>query len=547
MSNDSRSRRRFLKSSSVAVAAAAIGFRSSSSDAEEEKRGEQLYNGIRLPHPWPPRLEQLSREPMAVPYLQHPPTVIPIDVGRQLFFDDFLIENTTLIRKFHSATIHPASPVLRPEAKNSWEKTREIATAMTFSDGVWYDSKERQFKMWYMGGFLPSATCYALSEDGIHWRKPTLDVRLGTNVVHELNRDSSTVWPDLQEEDPEKRFKMALVPFEGGRPWKMNLYFSADGLHWSNVAATSGPCGDRSTFFYNPFRKVWVYSLRDNFPGFGRCRRYWEHADLVRGANWKEGAPTLWVGADRLDPSDPREPDAQAQLYTLDAVAYESVILGLFSVMRGKKRKGNDLVLGFSRDGFHWDRPNRSTFVSTSAQLGEWNHDYLHSAGGCCLIVGDQLYFYVGGRSDDYTKPDAYRSVGLATLRRDGFASLEAGATAGALTTRLVSFRGKRLFVNVAAKRGQFRAEVLDQAGRVIEPFTIASCIPITVDRTLVEVRWKGAKDLSRLSRKPVKFRFLLQDASLYAFWVSADASGSSNGYVAAGGPGLTGSTDGES
>ncbi len=62
-----------------------------------ENDGELLYNGIRLPKDWPPRdLPAASREPLPVPYLDSPPAVISIAVGRQLFVDDFLIERTTL-------------------------------------------------------------------------------------------------------------------------------------------------------------------------------------------------------------------------------------------------------------------------------------------------------------------------------------------------------------------------------------------------------------------------------------------------------------------
>ena len=53
---------------------------------------------------------------------------------------------------------------------------------MPFSDGAWYDPQEKVFKLWYMGGYARS-TCYATSADGIHWDKPALDVRKGTNVV----------------------------------------------------------------------------------------------------------------------------------------------------------------------------------------------------------------------------------------------------------------------------------------------------------------------------------------------------------------------------
>ena len=112
--------------------------------------GEVLYNGIVLPSQWPPDIRHYSREPMCVPYLLSLPEVVPIDVGRQLFVDDFLIEETTLKRTFYSAVIHPASPVLVPE--HPWEKVQKVEgmhppMAMPFSDGVWYDQKENIFKI----------------------------------------------------------------------------------------------------------------------------------------------------------------------------------------------------------------------------------------------------------------------------------------------------------------------------------------------------------------------------------------------------------------
>jgi hypothetical protein len=41
-----------------------------------------------------------------------------------------------------------------------------------------------------------------------------------------------------------------------------------------------------------------------------------------------------------------------------------------------------------------------------------------------------------------------------------------------------------------------------------------------------------------------VCFRFHLSNGELYAFWVSPEESGANHGYVAAGGPGLTGPKD---
>ena len=55
---------------------------------------------------------------------------------------------------------------------------------------------------------------------------------------------------------------------------------------------------------------------------------------------------------------------------------------------------------------------------------------------------------------------------------------------------------------------------------------------------------WKSGADLSSLRGKPVRFRFELTNGSLYAFWVSRDENGRSDGYVAGGGPGYTGIID---
>ncbi len=512
------------------------------------RAGETLYNGVQLPQLWPPHRDSLNLEaPAPPPYLISPPEVIPIDVGRQLFVDDFLIERTTLKRTFHAAHHHPASPVLKPD--QPWEQEGASPVAMVFSDGVWYDPQERLFKMWYMGGYTRS-TCYATSRDGIRWEKPVLDVQAGTNVVHTSGRDSSTVWLDLEEKDPQRRYKLFVYTRQvNSEQQAITISFSGDGVHWKDVAS-SGPTGDRTTVFYNPFRKVWVYSLREYFSppdGVGRCCRYWEHPDVIAGAKWNEGEPALWVGADKLDP---RRADLNVapELYNLDCVAYESIILGLFSIWRGQptdRAKPNEVCLGFSRDGFHWDRPDRRAFMPVSEHYGDWNWANVQSAGGCCLVVGDELYFYVSGRAGvPGSKASGVCTTGLAVLRRDGFASMDAGKAAGTLTTRPLRFSGKHLFVNADADGGELRVAVLGENGKPIPGFSQADCVTIRADKTLQAVQWKGAKDLSALAGKSVRFRFHLKNASLYAFWVSPDASGASHGYVAAGGPGLTGPTD---
>lgn len=526
--------------------------------AAEAARRDTLYNGIVLARPWPPDRRELPDVPLRPPYLADPPPVIDIDLGRQLFVDDFLIEESSLFRTFHQATYHPANPLLTPV--RDWERRdRHAATtgappspsAMVFSDGVFFDPADRLYKMWYMGGYQQH-TALALSHDGVDWQRPALDVVRGTNIVSAEPRDSNTVWLDLEAADRRERFKMAVFTLDGRR---LRLSTSPDGIHWRRIAG-AGPSGDRSTCFYNPFRRVWVFSLRAEQPsGLSRFRRYVESGDFA-ATRWNEGDPVLWTGTDRLD-TVRADVQATPELYNLDAVAYESVLLGLFTMFRGERpdrEKPNDICLGFSRDGFHWDRPWREAFIPVSDRPGDWNFSNVQSAGGGCLVVGDRLYFYVSGRQGiPGTSMPGVCSTGLAMLRRDGFASVgdewpaglarRVGVARGTLTTRPLRFSGSRLFVNAEVKDA-LRVEILDRNGRTIEPFTSAKCVPVTGDGTRHIVQWTGQPSIESLAGQVVRFRFTLSRARLYAFWVSGSPRGHSGGYVAAGGPAYTGPRD---
>lgn len=524
--------------------------------------GETLFNGITLPDPWPPNIKKLTREPMQVLYLENPPEVIPIDVGRQLFVDDYLIEYTTLKRRYHRPKYHPGNPILKPDKR--WECEDAARAAAPFSDGVFYDPKDKLFKMWYMGGYIAS-TCLATSRDGLHWEKPSFDVRPGTNEVLSHRdvepasggryRDSSTVWLDQEDTNPQHRYKM-FVTTPIPQRWSLALRCSKDGTHWSEpVAVSATKIGDRTTVHYNPFRKKWVFGLRIGQSGVGRSRAYFEHSDAIAGTRQIANGAMLWLCADRLDPHhpDPKYSNIEPQLYNHDAVAYESLMLGLFSIWQGppnsecarlKIQKRNEVLVGFSRDGFHWHRPDRTRFLTVNPTKGAWNWGNVQSAGGCCLVVRDKLYFYVSGRMLGDRFWDGNCCTGLAIMRRDGFASMDAGHEFGTLTTRPVKFKGKHLFVNINNPDGELRVEVLTRDEKPIKGLSLKDCNPISTDSTIQQVIWKGGKDLSFLAGKPARFKFHLRNSKLYSFWVSPDKSGASYGYVAAGGPGFTGPRD---
>lgn len=527
--------------------------------------GETLPNGIELPGQWPPKRQALPDVEPTPPYLVSPPAVIPIDIGRQLFVDDFLIEKTDLVRRHHRPTPYPSNPVLAPD--QPWERSGDGPMAMACS--VWVDPADSKFKMWYMAGYV-DGTALALSDDGIRWTKPSL--RRGTALFWP-GRIAHNVILDHREQDPARRFK--TVKLKGSAEGRLEYHYSADGIDWSDVQWTSGTVGDCTTIFFNPFRKKYVLSIRhstaSNFRG--RIRRYWEMNDFNDGdaVQWGDSVANtpLWTGTDRgLDPVRP-ELAYQPELYNLDCEPYESLMLGQYSIFRGYfhddgqgravqpgRPKSNEVFVGYSRDGFHWTRPDHRPFLAVSEKRGDWNWGNVRSASPATVVVGDRLHIYYHGRAGEAMPgaktADAGASTGLAFLRRDGFASMDASGVEKSLTTRPVRFTGKHLFVNLECRtgklegsvNGELRVEVLDADGTPLPSFTKDRSIPLRANSTIQEVRWTGTPDLSAVAGKAVKLRFHLKDARLYSFWVSPTTAGASHGYVAGGGPGFTGPTD---
>jgi len=554
--------------------------------------GELLYNGIRLPAEWPPRnMRPDAYDPMPVPYLQSPPEVIPIDIGRQLFVDDFLITKTDMKRQFHQPVKYTGNPIIKPE--RSWEMGNGYCpVAAPFSDGVFYDPTDKFFKMWYMSGWYDNKTGMATSPDGLHWDRPNLDVTPGTNLVIEtpgLQRDGVSIWLDHEATDLSERFKMYMYVREGKVGSKLSengkaggyQYTSPDGVNWT-LRGKIGATGDNSTFFYNPFRKVWAFTVRrfgrpappwsdDPYTGAkrprGRARSYWENKIFLAAlGEWQGYDPVFWLGADKYDNKRPNYPIGhEPQLYKVDAVGYESLMIGFLQIHYGPPNedcakggfpKLTELQLAFSRDGFHWDRSCRETFIGATLKKNSWERAYIHSVGGVCHIVGDKIYFYYtafkGDESkkatstsvDYYTGMYANGAAGVAVLRRDGFASMNAGGEERILFTRVVKFTGSYMFVNIDGRDGILFIEVCEEDGTAIPGFTREDFVPVTADNTKQLVTWKNSDSLRSLTGRPLRFKFYAKNAKIYSFWISKNREGKSGGAVAAGGPGFNGTWD---
>jgi hypothetical protein len=515
--------------------------------------GELLYNGIRLPKEWPPLVDW--RAPMPVPWLEDRPKLVNIDVGRQLFVDSFLIESTSMTPEYHYPEKYEGNPVLKAETDIEKNGAGGLASACPKSGGVWWNHEQQLFEMWYEAGWV-SACAYATSRDGIHWDRPNLSVRPGTNQIipKSIKEDSWTVVRDFKATDPKQNYKFFLRG--GSAKSRMRGFVSEDGKNWGNYI-TGGLAGDRSGMFFNPFRMKWVYTLRWIGPG-QRVRAYWEADDFLEGVQWLPDEPYAWTTVDAKDLPDPRIGD-RTQLYNLDAVAYESIMLGFYQIHFGPENntiaaeglpKNTGLTFAYSRDGFHWHRPDR-TIAIKSEWKDAWDRGYVQSLGNICTVVGDRLWFYYSAFEGDttrklgqdgitnnmYSGTYANGATGIAILRRDGFVSMNAtGAQEGILLTRPVTFSGKYLFVNFDG--GSIAAEIVDMHGNAVAGYSFADCIPATGNSTIARISWQNGGDLSYFNNKAVRIRFRVSNGKFYAFWVSRDDSGRSDGYVAGGGPG---------
>ena len=469
---------------------------------------------------------------------------VRIDSGRQLFVDDELIAEAKGMTRHWNHPIKVEDPIVWPETGS------ENLTGAT-DGGLWWDPRIRRFRLWYQKDWCGDA-CYAESADGISWEFPDLGVVPGTNRIFEKEPlDSWCVVPDYTAFDPYSRWCMSITAQNGND----TIYESADGRRFSKIRI-AGKTGDRSTMYFDPFCGKWVFSLRDSKQGVGRIRRYYAAEAFDASCGWKDKSRNEeWLVATNRP---------NWQLYNFDAVAYESLMLGVMEVLYNTPNDNDDcmkvglpkqtgLHFCFSRDGRTYVPRDEADIAPSGWGSGKWDTGYLSPIGGICVIRDEKLWFYYTAlRGDgckleqkDWPRNGMYSNgaIGAAILRRDGFAGMVADAE-GELLTRPLVFSGSHLFVNAECRFGSVAAEVVGADGRVIPGFARSNCEAFArADSTKTELRWKDVS-LADLKGKEASFRFLVRSATLYSFWVSGSVRGESGGYVAAGGPAYCGLKD---
>ena len=495
---------------------------------------------------------------------------ISIGGEKQLFIDDYCLEQLCGTRRqFHQARKHPANPVLSPE--EAWE-----ASYIQAYGNVLYDTDQRLFRMWYSARYEPSpgvkfnTVCHAVSTDGINWERSKLD-RLEhegltlSNAVLKGHCIGPTVLHTPWDPDPARRYRMFVYTGDevfGDNtvprfPQAYSAFFSPDGITWTpyeNNPVLQG--GDISTCCYDPVTKQYIAFPKVHRTDDGcyrRCVGVSASKDFLR---W--GAPHLILSGDAIDDARVAQRlsrfrdillyDApsyyRAEMYGMTGFRYEGLRLGLIwfydvSARRPAEFRGNDegiicTQLAYSRHArpyFGWHRAgDRADFIPCG---NEEDYDAAMAMASHSVVeVEDELWFYyngcnrghgwepgVPGAPSAMTRvPAGMVTINLATLRRDGFASVSACYPPGRMVTKLLTFTGTQLEVNADAEHGHIIVEILDAEGKPVPGCDRESCVPFQQDAIRGRIRWKGEPNLAALQGKPVRLVFHMQTAKLYAF-----------------------------
>ena len=387
-----------------------------------------------------------------------------------------------------------------------------------------------------------------VSPTSAHWRLGGENPwRLAYPERHVLNDPSvyQLSWVVQIEEDPDAEPDRR---FSGrGRFQTSDLTVSADGIHWRKLDCRSLPCGDTGMLSHDESTGTFIATLKEGEMGpYGRSValatssdfEHWSGPDLVFHADQEDQELARQVIGERLANPKLNQPqhnvpaEYMVDVYYLGVSRYEGLYVGMaaFFYHTGNVNENSDgfhhIQLTCSRDLRNWVRlGDRKPFIGPS-EVGSGAYDMTQILPPSRpVLVDGELWFYYTGIKYRSAPPDADEKRGaihLATMRRDGFMSLDADGEGGTVTTNSFVPGSPILYVNVDAGhdslQGSLLVEVVDAEGSVV-----ARSREVRGDQPRYPVQWESGH-LQVHMHRPIQLRFKLRNAAFYSYWLDSVA-----------------------
>ena len=385
-------------------------------------------------------------------------------------------------------------------------------------------------------------SCIAESDDGLHWTRPELGrvaFRGSTrNNIAPLSDLEFKIVQDPHDPDPNRRYKAMALVWAGGEsgivlPRGKRCFassFSADGLTWTPPRALPEfvETGDTSGLSYDERRRQFLFTTRkrgywlsDAFPAFAARPVKKGMPDGRWVAVSASSDFETWTPLENILARDAKDEDG-VEFYCACIFPYANLYLGLlrrFHAWHGLM----DTELVWSLDGLRWNRSYyRQPFLGWGG-LGEADWCFGDILNAKPVRRGGEILFLYEARNHVHAphavtgtpNADAMDAcMGLATLRLDGFCSVEAGTMGGHLLTEPIPAAGRRLEMNArTVAGGVMRIDLVDAA---LHPLTPAPFV-FAGDDTAAPLSFGGAARLPATPDGAVRLKIEMTNAALFS------------------------------
>ena len=442
----------------------------------------------------------------AIPSSLYAADVIDIGNRRELFVDDYLIERMSDGVSLQVQQPEPQEVVL--VTGEPWEGNT-CAYYTIFQDGDLYRMYYRGSHAVKMKSAHEEVTCYAESEDGIHWTKPKLgihewDGKTENNIV--LKGLGTHCFVAFKDENPAAPPEARYKGISRGRPvGKKGLYVfeSPDGIHWSLIknepVITEGAFDSQNLAFWDPHTKKYVAYYRTFVDGV-RDIMMCTSEDFL---NWT--APTLL-----------KYPGVSDQhLYTNAIRPYPDAphLRVGFPTRYLPKTQQVEPVFMASRDGITFTRYQKAVIPQTAPKDRDGNRSN-YMTHGLLELPGQPNAWSVYATEAYYSGPDS--RVRRFTYRKDGFVALQG---TGEVLTKPIRYQGQRLLLNYRCREGgSLKVGLQTEDGRSLTASSPDESNILTGDSVNHEMGWKNPNPVQLGLGRTVRLRFELKNAEVYAF-----------------------------